>query len=331
VKRQLILSDISPDGEKIDLYSDIGIRLVSADGIGFSSDISSMQLYGLDGSIYQNSTLPQRGISLVIQYIGAKWKHEISKLRLNSLLNRKKELRLRYITDNIDAYIECRTEQVSTPPNTYPMVTQISLICPDPYWRKSGDNSIVMAGIIPLFEFIIGIPESGMEFGDIKAGTITDLWNGGTVESGALFIITAKGSCAKPKLTNLRTGQFIEVPAFMDAGDVLEICTERGKKGVWITRGGIRQSCFDRCTVGSEFFQLACGSNPIKYSFESGGFRNEWHLGDIVTIEDTARGTSYHKQIEEVTEVFEAGTKRVDVLFGAPMRTVIDLIKEVKR
>ncbi len=62
-----------------------------------------------------------------------------------------------------------------------------------------------------------------------------------------------------------------------------------------------------------------------------GGFRSEWHLGDIVTIEDTARGTSYHKQIEEVTEVFEAGTKRVDVLFGAPMRTVIDLIKEVKR
>lgn len=62
-----------------------------------------------------------------------------------------------------------------------------------------------------------------------------------------------------------------------------------------------------------------------------GGFRSEWQLGDIVTIEDTARGTSYQKQIEEVTEVFEAGTKRVDVLFGAPMRTVIDLIKEVKR
>lgn len=56
MKRQLILSDISPDGEKIDLYSDIGIRLVSADGIGFSSDISSMQLYGLDGSIFQNCT-----------------------------------------------------------------------------------------------------------------------------------------------------------------------------------------------------------------------------------------------------------------------------------
>lgn len=62
-----------------------------------------------------------------------------------------------------------------------------------------------------------------------------------------------------------------------------------------------------------------------------GGFRREWHLGDIVTIEDTARKALYRKQIEEVTEVFEAGTESVDVVFGAAMRTVIDLIKEVKK
>ena len=286
MKRQLILSDISPDGEKIDLYSDIGIRLVSADGIGFSSEISSMQLYDRDGSLYQNSTLPQRGISLVVRYIGAKWKHEISKLRLNRLLDRKKELRLRYITDNIDVYIECRTEQVNTPPNTYPMVTQISLICPDPYWRKSGDNSIVMAGIIPLFEFIIGIPESGMEFGDIKAGTITDLWNGGTVESGALFIITANQPCTNPKLLNLRTEQFIQISVAMGAGYILEICTEQGKRSVWLTHNGVRRNCFSRRTRGSEFFQLVCGSNPVKYSVDSGGDR----AVDIVCKFDTKYG-----------------------------------------
>lgn len=289
MKRQLILSEISESGEtaeQVDLYNDIGIRIVSADGIGFSSEISSMQLYDRDGSLYQNSTLPQRGISLVVRYIGAKWKHEISKLRLNSLLDRKKELRLRYITDNIDVYIECRTEQVSTPPNTYPMVTQISLICPDPYWRKSGDNSIVMAGIIPMFEFIIGIPESGMEFGDIKAGTITDLWNGGTVESGALFIITANQTCSNPRLLNLRTEQFIQITIDMDAGDVLEICTERGKRSVWLTHNGVRRNCFSRRTRGSEFFQLVCGSNPVKYSVDNGGDR----AVDIVCKFDTKYG-----------------------------------------
>lgn len=61
------------------------------------------------------------------------------------------------------------------------------------------------------------------------------------------------------------------------------------------------------------------------------GYRSEWRLGDCVMVEDTKRNTSYQKQIEEVTEVFEAGTESVDAVFGATLRTVIDLIKEVKR
>ena len=61
------------------------------------------------------------------------------------------------------------------------------------------------------------------------------------------------------------------------------------------------------------------------------GYRSEWRLGDYVVIEDTKRNTSYQKQIEEVTEVFEAGTKSVDAVFGAALRTVIDLIKGVKK
>lgn len=268
MKRQLILSSSS---EQVDLYNDVGIRLVSADGIGFSSEISSMKLYDHDGVMFQNSTLPQRGISLVVRYVGARWKHERSKLRLNSILNNKNELRMRYVTDALDVYIQCRAEQVNTPPNTFPMVTQISLICPDPYWRKSGDNSIVMAGTIPLFEFIIGIPKCGMEFGEIRAGAITDIYNGGTVENGAVFIITAKQPCTNPKLLNLRTGQFIGVPVSMEAGDILEICTEQGKKSIWFTHNGVRQNCFRLRTSGSEFFQLARGGNPIKYSVDSGG------------------------------------------------------------
>ncbi len=143
-----------------------------------------------------------------------------------------------------------------------------------------------MAGIIPLFEFIIGIPESGMEFGDIKAGTITDLWNGGTVESGALFIITANQPCTNPKLLNLRTEQFIQISVAMGAGDILEICTEQGKRSVWLTHNGVRRNCFSRRTRGSEFFQLVCGSNPVKYSVDSGGDR----AVDIVCKFDTKYG-----------------------------------------
>lgn len=61
------------------------------------------------------------------------------------------------------------------------------------------------------------------------------------------------------------------------------------------------------------------------------GYRSEWRLGDYVNVEDNKRSTSCKKQIEEVTEVFEAGRKSVDVVLGASQRTIIDMIKEVKK
>ncbi len=285
MRYKLILSDNT--GNSVDLYSDPNIRLISTDGIGFSANTATMKLHDYDGAFFQGNSLQQRVITLMVQYYGSySQTDEQAKNRLMRIIGHKNPIRLRYITDNIDAYIECRTEQVSTPPNTYPMVTQISLICPDPYWRKSGDNSVVIAGLIPLFEFIIGIPASGMEFGEIRSGRITDLYNGGTVESGALFTITANQPCTNPKLLNLRTEQFIQISVAMDAGDVLEICTEQGKRSVWFTHNGVRRNYFSRRTKGSEFFQLVCGNNPIKYSVDSGGDR----AVDIVCKFDTKYG-----------------------------------------
>ena len=60
------------------------------------------------------------------------------------------------------------------------------------------------------------------------------------------------------------------------------------------------------------------------------GYRTEWNVGDYVTFRDDNRETSYVKQIEEVTEAFEAGGKRVDIVLGAALRTIFDLIKEAK-
>ena len=74
---------------------------------------------------------------------------------------------------------------------------------------------------------------------------------------------------------------------------------------------------------------------PYTESFEGtiagDGYRSEWQLGDYVTVEDAKRGTSYKKQVEEVTEVFEAGSERVDVTLGPSLKTVLDLIREAKK
>lgn len=60
------------------------------------------------------------------------------------------------------------------------------------------------------------------------------------------------------------------------------------------------------------------------------GYRKEWNVGDYVTFRDDNRETSYVKQIEEVTEAFEVGGKRVDIVLGAALKTIFDLIREAK-
>lgn len=268
MKRQLILSD--EFGDSIDLYNDSGIRIVSTDGIGFNANITTTELYLHDGSMFQSSRLNQRGISLVVRYIGAKWKHEGNKLRLDRILNSKSELRLRYVTDNMDLYIDCRTEQVNTPPNTFPMVTQISFLCPDPYWRKYGDNSIVFAGVIPLWEFICEIPESGMEFGEIVAGQIKTIYNDGSVDCGAEFEFIIKIDCSTPKIENIITGEYIQVDCELIPGDILKICTEHGKKSVTLTRSGIKYNYINRTKYSRVFLQIHREKNILKYSFLHG-------------------------------------------------------------
>lgn len=284
MKRQLILSD--EFGDIIDLYNDFGIRLVSADGIGFNANITTTELYLKDGSMFQSSRLGQRGISLVVRYIGAKWKHENSKLRLDKILNCKGVIRLRYVTDNMDVYIDCRTEQVNTPPNTFSMVTQISLLCPDPYWRKSGGDIIIFSGTIPLWEFICEIPESGMEFGEITAGQIRTIYNDGSVDCGAIFEFICKDQCLRPKIENVITGEYIFVNCWLNPGSILTICTERGKKSVTYSLNGNTKNYLDQTQTNNGFFQIHRGKNILKYSFENGSE----HSADITCRFDIKYG-----------------------------------------
>lgn len=59
----------------------------------------------------------------------------------------------------------------------------------------------------------------------------------------------------------------------------------------------------------------------------SAGYRTEWDLGDIVTVENKAWGTSVNEHVTEVCEVFDAGGFKVEPTFGERTLNVIDLLK----
>ncbi len=108
-----------------------------------------------------------------------------------------------------------------------------------------------------------------MIFGEITPNLIAQINNLGA-QTGVTFRITTDINCSNPKLTNVDTGEFIEVGVDMVPGDILEICTDEGNKTISFTHSGVKENYFNYRTSGSSFFQLAHGLNRIKYTVGEG-------------------------------------------------------------
>ncbi len=256
-------------GEKADLYNDDEIRLVSIEGISVEAAVNTAESYG-DGSCYINSRIPGRVISITARYVR---NDEKAKLRIYRIFRAKSLVTLRYISPNQDKYICGYVERCDTPPNVKPMLTSISVVCPDPFWRQSDRERVLLYGTIPMFEFPLEIDiEDGTEFGDLKTSRITRINYEGDADTGMLLIFEIRAECALLGLMNLDTKDHVSVSADFLPGDILKICTEDGRKSVILTRGAEEYDYFPKLRAGSRFLQLSAGENRFKIIVEGTDF-----------------------------------------------------------
>lgn len=78
----------------------------------------------------------------------------------------------------------------------------------------------------------------------------------------------------------------MQVACEMERGDVLEICSEQGKKSITFTRVGVKQNYFNYRVNGSVFLGIARGVNIFKYTLDKG----DEHAVDITCRFDTKYG-----------------------------------------
>lgn len=70
-------------------------------------------------------------------------------------------------------------------------------------------------------------------------------------------------------MTNLTTGEYVQVNRTLTSDDVLFINTAFRNKIVEIERNGIREDAFDYIDLGSTFFSLQLGDNLLQYSTQN--------------------------------------------------------------
>lgn len=130
------------DGKEIDLYDSQELALMSSSGFGLNAEVDTSTNYATDGSVYNFTTIPERIIGFVIQYQNIP-DAEAAKIRLHEVFAAKQKLKIHYISPHRDCYIYGYCERCDTPENAYPMVTTISIVCPDPYWNVTDGETTV--------------------------------------------------------------------------------------------------------------------------------------------------------------------------------------------
>lgn len=135
---------ISGNGGSIDVYDDQAVVLTASTGFGFDGEITTSNQYTLDGSVYKKTTIPERTITLKLTYTDQSSDVEEDKLRVQRVFSPRQKLKIHYRSPNRNCYIYGWTEKCDSPENTYPLVTAVTIICPDPYWINSSDEMITV-------------------------------------------------------------------------------------------------------------------------------------------------------------------------------------------
>lgn len=280
---------------------DSGIAITDITGIGpGKADINVTELTSSDGSLHNSSRLGTRNIVMTLRFMFAP---DIETVRQKTyrFFPIKKELTLTFETDNrscyITGYVESN-EPVIFEENEY---TQISIVCPDPYFYSLRADSTVFSGVVSMFEFPFSNEVQNNEeterfliMSDLQLETEQTVYYSGESEIGMTIRIRAIGTVENLTIFNTRMREFIKLDtdklqqitgSVIIAGDEITICTVKGKKSIRLLRDGVTTNILNCMTKDSSWIQLVKGDNILAYTADSGAEKLHFSVENNVIYE----------------------------------------------
>ena len=142
---------------------------------------------------------------------------------------------------------------------------QFSMNAAYPYWQKDNKVSQNLFGVDKLFKFPWNISQP-YQFGQLKKEQFMNIANNFLpVPFTATF--TAVDTVENPKITNVKTGDFILINKTLEPGEVIVVENTHGKTFVTSSVDGSIRGALD---LDSSLFRLAVGDNVLKATADSG-------------------------------------------------------------
>ena len=248
------------------------------------ANINTTEIATNDGSKFNSARSTERNIVLYLILHGSPTNEDARHLSYK-YFPVKKYLQLEIETDNRRCIVEGYPE--SNEPNIFSENEdiQVSIVCPNPYWKSAGDDGIrevVFHGVAPNFEFPFSnesLTEDKIEFGIIERRKENVVYYDGDAEQGITITIEAIGTVKNLTIYNVRTREKMaishdELVSFTGSGivngDTITISTVKGHKSIELLRDGVTTNILNCIGKDDDWFMLSKGDNIFGYTADEG-------------------------------------------------------------
>ena len=199
---------------------------------------------------------------------------EENRLLLFQYVQTKEYIKVYFETYTKKVWIDGYVESIEVDNFQLKTTCQISILCPEPYFKDLSETIENMNIIEPRFYFPFYTTEP-KPFSIYSSIAILNLLNKGNVESGMTIEIFARGEVINPIIYNRETTEFIGIgnddrPFTMQRGDTIVITTHTNNKKVKLIRNAVETNIFNLLRENSTFLELSTGDNIFTYSANQG-------------------------------------------------------------
>lgn len=255
-------------GEVLDLSTNRNYTVYKIEGLQPPAvNINTSKNASSDGATLNGMSVDQRNIVI---YVALEGNVEKSRIDLYKYFPLKKTITLYYKNDTRDVYIEGNVELIECDFFTSKQVAQISIICPEPYFKGVNELITYFSDITGVFEFPFSIPETGVEVSTLIRNVRKSIINTGDVESGIIISIYALGSVVNPIIYDAIERTYIGLNFTMRTNDLITISTGINKKAITLLRDGVTTNLIGHLNPASSWLTLEPGDNVFTYDADEG-------------------------------------------------------------
>lgn len=232
------------------------------------AQINTTPIAGMDGAKFNSSKLETRNIVILLKINGDV---ESNRQFLYHYFLTKDWCKVYFKNENRDVFIEGRVESCEVGLFERGQAMQISILCPQPYFKSVDEIIEEMSSTVDAFVFPFSINVSEpIAFSTLNVTRETNIYNSAEAEAGMIFTIEFAAAVSALEIIDETTGETFELNYSFQEGDLVTINTNKGDKSVRLLRSGIEYNLFSAMVRGSAFFQLKLGDNYFSYLADSG-------------------------------------------------------------